>query len=160
MRASASAGARAALKIGVIGERADLTYDYAYLGAGPRDARAIRRSPAGESCQRQIWLVGQGALARPDGAAVLAAVAKAALSTGAIVDGWNGFSVLHTAAARVGGLDIGFVPGEGGLAAAAMAKGGVDVLFLLGADEIEVEPGAVRGLSSAPMATAAHIVPT
>jgi NADH-quinone oxidoreductase subunit G len=91
--------------------------------------------------QRQIWLVGQGALARPDGAAILSAVAKAAVSTGALVEGWNGFSVLHTAAARVGGLDIGFVPGEGGLAAATMADGGVDLLFLLGADEIDVEPG-------------------
>jgi len=91
--------------------------------------------------QRQIWLVGQGALTGPDGAAILSAVARAAVSTGALADGWNGFSVLHTAAARVGGLDIGFVPGIGGLTAAAMADGGVDVLFLLGADEIEVEPG-------------------
>jgi NADH-quinone oxidoreductase subunit G len=129
------------LKIGVIGEHADLTYDYAYLGAGPETlARFADHPPA--RLNRQIWLVGQGALARPDGAAVLSAVAKAAVSTGAIVDGWNGFSVLHTAAARVGGLDIGFVPGESGLTAAAMASGGVDVLFLLGADEIEVESRA------------------
>jgi NADH-quinone oxidoreductase subunit G len=73
---------------------------------------------------------------------VLSAVAKAAASTCALVDGWNGFSVLHTAAARVGGLDIGFVPGDNALPAAAMASGGVDVLFLLGADEIEVESRA------------------
>jgi NADH-quinone oxidoreductase subunit G len=130
-----------ALKIGVIGERADLTYDYAYLGAGPETlARFAEHPPARLS--RQIWLVGQGALARPDGAAVLSAVARAAVSTGALTDGWNGFSVLHTAAARVGGLDIGFVPGDSGLTAAAMASGGVDVLFLLGADEIEVESRA------------------
>jgi NADH-quinone oxidoreductase subunit G len=127
------------IKIGVIGERADLTYDYAYLGAGPETlATFMDHAPA--SLQRQIWLVGQGALARPDGAAILSTVAKAAVATGALIDGWNGFSVLHTAAARVGGLDIGFVPGAGGLNAAAMAEGGVDVLFLLGADEIEVEP--------------------
>jgi NADH-quinone oxidoreductase subunit G len=50
--------------------------------------------------------------------------------------------VLHTAAARVGGLDLGFVPGPGGLDALAMARGGVDVLFNLGADEIEIAPGA------------------
>jgi NADH-quinone oxidoreductase subunit G len=51
--------------------------------------------------------------------------------------------VLHHAASRVGGLDIGFVPGEGGLEAAKMAAaGGLDVVFLLGADEIEVAPGA------------------
>jgi NADH-quinone oxidoreductase subunit G len=73
---------------------------------------------------------------------VLAAVARAAVSTGALADRWNGFSVLHTAAARVGGLDIGFVPGDSGLTAAAMASGGVDVLFLLGADELEVESRA------------------
>ena len=58
-------------------------------------------------------------------------------------EGWNGFCVLHTAASRVGALELGFVPGEGGLNAAAMAKpGALDVLFLLGADEIDVPPGA------------------
>ena len=129
------------LKIGVIGERADLTYDYAYLGAGT-DTLASFTNHAPASLRRQIWLVGQGALARRDGAAVLSAVAKAAVSTGALAEGWNGFSVLHTAASRVGGLDIGFVPGPGGINAAAMAGGGVDVLFLLGADEIAVDPGA------------------
>ena len=51
--------------------------------------------------------------------------------------------MLHGAAARVGGLDVGFVPGEGGQAAAAMANAGaLDVLFLLGADEVDVAPGA------------------
>jgi NADH-quinone oxidoreductase subunit G len=128
------------LKIGVIGERADLTYDYTYLGAGTETLAAfLDHKPA--DLKRQIWLVGQGALTRPDGVAVLSGVAKAAAATGALVVGWNGFSVLHTAAARVGGLDIGFVPGANGLAAAAMAQGGVDLLFLLAADEIEVEPG-------------------
>ena len=60
-------------------------------------------------------LVGQGALARADGAAVLSLAAKLAHGLGAVKDGWNGFGVLHTAAARVGGLDLGFVPGEGAL---------------------------------------------
>jgi NADH-quinone oxidoreductase subunit G len=51
--------------------------------------------------------------------------------------------MLHTAAARVGALDIGFVPGQGGKTATAMAKGGaLDVLFNLGADEIDIAPGA------------------
>ncbi len=85
-------------------------------------------------------IVGQGALARADGAAVLAA---ALAELGAIEGGGTGFGVLHTAAARVGGLDLGFVPGAGGLDAAAMAgAGALDVLFLLGADEIDVAPGA------------------
>jgi NADH-quinone oxidoreductase subunit G len=69
--------------------------------------------------------------------------AKAAVSVGAIKDGWNGFSILHTAAARVGALDIGFVPGQGGKSATEMAKSGaVDVLFNLGADEIDIADGA------------------
>jgi NADH-quinone oxidoreductase subunit G len=130
------------LKIGVIGEKADLTYDYAYLGAGPETlATFVNHDKA--KLERQLWLIGQGALARPDGAAILAMAAKAAVSVGAIKDGWNGFSVLHTAASRVGGLDIGFVPAAGGLSATQMARAGaLDVLFNLGADEIEIAPGA------------------
>jgi NADH-quinone oxidoreductase subunit G len=130
------------LKIGVIGEKADLTYDYAYLGAGPETlADFVNHPPA--KLERQIWLIGQGALARPDGAAILSMAAKAAVSVGVIKDGWNGFSVLHTAAARVGALDIGFVPDAGGKSATEMAKAGaLDLVFLLGADEIDIAPGA------------------
>jgi NADH-quinone oxidoreductase subunit G len=58
-----------------------------------------------------------------------------------VKDGWNGFGVLHTAAARVGGLDVGCVPERGGLATPAMLEaaraGNLDVLVLLGADEID-----------------------
>jgi NADH-quinone oxidoreductase subunit G len=130
------------LKIGVIGEKADLTYDYAYLGAGP-ETLATFVNHAKAPLERQLWLIGQGVLARPDGAALLAMAAKAAVSVGAIKDGWNGFSVLHTAASRVGGLDIGFAPGQGGLSATQMAKAGaLDLLFNLGADEIEIADGA------------------
>jgi NADH-quinone oxidoreductase subunit G len=130
------------VKIGVIGEKADLTYDYAYLGAGP-ETLATFVNHAKAPLERQLWLIGQGALARPDGAAILAMAAKAAAAVGAIKDGWNGFSILHTAASRVGGLDVGFVPGAGGHSAAQMAKAGaLDVLFSLGADEIDIAPGA------------------
>jgi NADH-quinone oxidoreductase subunit G len=129
------------LKIGLIGEKTDLTYDYTYLGAGP-ETLATFADHAPAKLERQIWLVGQGALARPDGQACLSLAAKAALSVGALKDGWNGFGVLHTASARVGALDLGFVPGSGGLVAAHMAAtGALDVLFLLGADEIDVAPG-------------------
>jgi NADH-quinone oxidoreductase subunit G len=48
---------------------------------------------------------------------------------------WHGFNVLHTAAARVGGLDLGFLPGPGGKNFGQMMGGGIDVLWLLGADE-------------------------
>jgi NADH-quinone oxidoreductase subunit G len=124
-------------RIGVIGEKADLTYKYDYLGAGPDTLASVDFG----GLAKPIVLIGQGALARADGQAVLSLAAKAALKAGAIKDGWNGFGILHTAASRVGALDIGFVPGAGGLDARKMSGGGTDVLFLLGADEIEVDPG-------------------
>ena len=120
--------------IAMIGEKVDLTFSYDYWGAGPDTlADAGNRQFAGGA--KPMIIVGQGALAREDGLAVLAQAAQLAARIGGT------FNVLHTAAARVGGLDIGFVPGEGGLDAAAMAKGGVDVLFNLGADEIDIASG-------------------
>jgi NADH-quinone oxidoreductase subunit G len=128
--------------IGLIGEKADLTYDYDYLGAGPGSLQHFvdnNKTPA----KKRIVLLGQGALTRPDGAAVLALAALAAQKHGGLADGWNGFSVLHTAAARAGALDLGFAPGAGGLDAQAMAKmGALDLVFNLGADEIDIGPGA------------------
>jgi len=134
--------------IGLIGERVDLTYPYEYLGAGAgtlSDLVAGRNEFAKilKAAERPLLLLGAGALARQDGAAIAALAAKAAVELGVVKDGWNGFSVLHGAASRVGALDIGFVPGEGALRAVEMAAfGTLDVLFLLGADEIEVAPGA------------------
>lgn len=128
--------------ISVIGEEADLTYDYDYLGAGPDAlARFVESAPTGAA--KRLVLIGQGALARPDGRAILALAAQATKKHGGLSDGWNGFSVLHTAASRVGALDLGFTPGQGGLDAADIAKAGaLDLVFNLGADEIAIEPGA------------------
>ena len=127
--------------IGLIGEKVDLTYEYGHFGAGPESiAEFLSKAP--KDLAKPMIIVGQAALTRPDGAAILAATAKAALEIGAVKDGWNGFNVLHTAAARVGGLDIGFVPGEGAHCATAMTNGGSELLFNLGADEIDVAPGA------------------
>ena len=61
-----------------------------------------------------MLIIGTGALRRKDGAAILAAARALAESAGMVRDGWNGFNVLHLAASRVGGLDLGFVPGQGG----------------------------------------------
>ncbi len=109
--------------------------------APTRSRRFAEHPPA--RMEQPLFLVGQGALARPDGLAILSLAAKAAASLGVVKDGWNGFAILHTAAARVGGLDLGFVPGAGGLDAAGMAQpGALDVIFNLGADEIDIAPGA------------------
>jgi NADH-quinone oxidoreductase subunit G len=131
----------------LIGENVNLTYPYEYLGAGPETLSELAAGRIGfierlREAKRPLIIVGPGALNRPDGLAVLASAAALAREVGAVAEGWNGFSVLHTAASRVGALDLGFVPGEGGLTAREMAQGGVDVLFNLGADEIEIAPGA------------------
>ena len=126
--------------IAMIGERADLSYPATYLGAGPDSLDAIAFP---ESAQKPMFIIGQGALNRPDGAALLSRLAELALAKGVVKDGWNGFCVLHTEAGAVGALDIGFVPGETGLDTAAMLKAGaLDVLFNLGADEVDVPAGA------------------
>ena len=131
------------LKLGVIGEQADLSYPYTYLGAGPETLASLLKEPRDEAVKKPMIIIGQGALNRPDGAAILAMAADLAVKQGAIAEGWNGFSVLHTEAALVGALDLGFVPGEGGLDTVAMLKpGALDVLFNLGADEIDIPAGA------------------
>ena len=136
---------RGGLNVGAIGPEADLTFPYEHLGDGPESLAALA---AGEhpfadvlkAAERPMMIVGMGALTRPDGAAVLAQARALAEATGMIADGWNGFNVLHTAAARVGGLDLGFVPGEGGRDTAAICEGAgsgaIRLLYLLGADEL------------------------
>ncbi|MBI1338690.1 NADH-quinone oxidoreductase subunit G [bacterium] len=140
------------LPIFVVGERADLTYDFAYVGAGPESLSAIAPgSDAFEtlrSAKRPMVIVGQGALARTDGAAVLHAASAIAAAVGAFqpvsgdAGGWNGFNVLHTAAGRVGGLDLGFLPSAGGRDAAGMVRalksGDLKTLILLDADETDL----------------------
>lgn len=132
---------RGKFPIGVIGEHADLRYSYDYLGAGPETLADIVSGSHSfadvlKNAQKPMIIIGQGALIREDGAAVLANAAKLAGAVGVVKDGWNGFAVLHTAASRVGGLDLGFVPGAKGVNAAAMLSS-MDVLFLLGADELD-----------------------
>ncbi|WP_276118579.1 NADH-quinone oxidoreductase subunit NuoG [Pararhizobium qamdonense] len=127
--------------IGVIGEQAELRYSYDYLGAGT-DTLSELVSGKGkffsvlQNAKRPMIIIGQGAISGGNGASVLASAAKLAGAIGAVTEDWNGFAVLHTAASRVGGLDLGFVPGEGGKTAAEMLTG-TDVLFLLGADEMD-----------------------
>ena len=132
---------KGAFPIGLIGERLDLTYPYEYLGAGPDTLGELPQAFAETfgKAEKPLVIVGQGALTRADGSAVLARAAELA---GAMA-GWRGLSILHTAAARVGGLDLGFVPGASGLDAAGMAgAGALDVIFNLGADEVAIETGA------------------
>ena len=120
-------------QIGLIGEAADLTYEYAHVGTD----RAVLAGLIGKNYGAvleapSIVIVGQGALTGADGAAVLSQAMKLAEETG------SKFMVLHTAAGRVGALDIG-ATAEGGIEA---ALDGADVVFNLGADEIDIAAGA------------------
>ncbi|MCY1707647.1 NADH-quinone oxidoreductase subunit NuoG [Pannonibacter sp. SL95] len=132
------------VEVNIIGQNADLTYPATYRGAGPDTLAALIDDASFlAGAKKPLIIVGQGAINRPDGAAVLALAAKLAESRGAVRADWNGFSVLHTEAAQVGALDIGFVPGEGGLTTGQiLAENSLDVLFLLGVDEIQIPAGA------------------
>ena len=119
--------------VGLIGQAADLTYEYDHMGDDRAALAAAVASPSkamreGES----LVIVGQGAIREADGAAVLGAAMQLAEATG------SKLLVLHTAASRVGAMDINAVT-EGGLAAATE---GADVIYNLGADEVEIEAGA------------------
>jgi NADH-quinone oxidoreductase subunit G len=140
------------MPIAVIGDHADLTYAYDYLGD---DISALADVAAGKgfgeklkAAKKPLVIVGEGAVShgyawsKQIGRDVIALASKAA-TMGEIAEGWNGFALLHNAASRVGGIDIGFVPHNGGVCSAdqvkAAGEGKLDVLFLLGADEYDTK---------------------
>lgn len=135
------------LKVGVVGPREDLTYDYDYLGAGPETLNEIASGSHAfaktlKQAERPMLILGMGALAREDGVAVMGTARRVAEAAGMVKDGWNGFNVLQTAAARVGGLDIGFAPGVGGRDTRSILAGAeageIAFVYLLGADEVDM----------------------
>ncbi len=136
-------------RLASIGPATDLTYPYDWLGASLKaiDDAAREGSPVLtmlRKASRPLIIVGQAALNHAAGESVLFKAAEIAAKAmqGKDAFGWHPFSVLHTSAALVGGLDIGFLPGEGGLDLAGMlegaASGDIEVLYLLGADEFDV----------------------
>ncbi|SLN30586.1 NADH-quinone oxidoreductase chain 3 [Aquimixticola soesokkakensis] len=119
-------------EIGLVGEAVDLTYDYAHVGT---DRAALvdlnKKTFGGVLDVPSLIIVGQAALQEADGAAVLSQAMKLAEATK------SKLMILHTAAARVGAMDVGAVT-EGGLTAALE---GADVVYNLGADEVEIAAG-------------------
>ncbi|MSO68858.1 MAG: NADH-quinone oxidoreductase subunit G [Alphaproteobacteria bacterium] len=137
---------RGGFAIGLIGEPRDLTYKYNHLGVGPQALAELANGRHAfaetlKGAKAPMLILGQGALVRSDGGQILAAARQIAGDLGFVRDGWNGFNVLHSAAARVGGLDLGFVPGADGRDVAGILEGAqsgvIDVVYLLGADEID-----------------------
>jgi len=133
-------------RVGLIGVGGDLTYPYTHLGEGPQGLSDLGAfADVLKNAQRPMIIVGSGVLARKDGGAIAAALGKIGVQR----EGWNGFNVLHTGAARVGGLDLGFTPGAGGQSATQMLDGGCDTLLLLGVDEVALpQAGTVIYLGS------------
>jgi NADH-quinone oxidoreductase subunit G len=138
------------LKVGLVGVEADLTYRYDHLGndAALLESIAAGKHPFAEvlkTANNPMLILGMGALARNDGKVILGSARKIANNFGLIDEnaGWNGFNVLHTAGARVGGMDVGFLPGESGRDLAGILEGAqsgeIEVLYLLGADEIDTQ---------------------
>ena len=115
----------------LVGQAVDLTYDYALIGA---DRAALANlSKTAKSARAPLFIIGMGALMEADGAAVLGHAMALAEDTG------GKLMVLHTAASRVGMLDIDATC-EGGVSA---ALGSAEVVFNLGADEVEIAAGPV-----------------
>jgi NADH-quinone oxidoreductase subunit G len=123
--------------VGVIGEKADLSYEYIHLGNGPETlAKLGNFAEVLKSAKKPLIILGQGAIARADGVAVLSLAAKTAQDLGVVKDGWNGFCVLHTAAARAGALEVCALPTvPGGKSTAEILDGSMEAIWLLGADE-------------------------
>ncbi|MCQ4160132.1 NADH-quinone oxidoreductase subunit NuoG [Roseomonas sp. GC11] len=128
------------LKVAYIGPKGlNLTYKAEHLGDGPEALAALLAGQGAfaevlKGAQKPMILLGRAATARPDGAAVLAAAWELAQRSGALTPEWHGFNLLHLFGGQVGALEAGFVPGPGGLDLAGMLGGGVDALWLLGAD--------------------------
>ncbi|MCE2574868.1 NADH-quinone oxidoreductase subunit NuoG [Komagataeibacter sp. FNDCR2] len=139
------AAGRGGFPIAMIGApNADPTYAAEVLGNGPDTLAALAagKLPFADvlaKAKKPMIIVGHGALTRPDGQAIARACWELAAQVGAITPDWHGFNVLHVAASRVAGLDLGFLPGPKGRDVAGMLKGGVDVLWLLGADEFPTD---------------------
>lgn len=128
-------------KAALVGEAVDLTFGCEHLGETADILAAIAGgthpfADVLKSAEKPMLILGQGALTRADSPAILEVAKQIADKYGLVSGEWNGFNVLHTAAARVGGLEMGFVPAKGGLDVSAVENGEAEVVYLLGADEL------------------------
>ena len=127
---------RAGANVFAIGPETDLTYNVTWLGD---DLSLLAKLPkaaadAFANAQRPAVIVGGAALKAEGGQAAALGLVQ---SLDLIRDGWNGFNVLHTAAARTGGLMLGYAR-AGGMA--SLAEAAPKLLLLLGADEADLAP--------------------
>ncbi|MEI8394620.1 MAG: NADH-quinone oxidoreductase subunit NuoG [Rhodospirillaceae bacterium] len=134
------------LQVALVGDPVKLTYTYSHLGTEPGVLSQIIAgthpfSAVMKVAKNPMLVLGAGVLSRDDGPALQAAARAIAESFDMVREGWNGFNVLHLAASRVGGLDLGILPGPQGRDTRGILEGvksgEIEVLYLLGADEID-----------------------
>jgi len=128
-------------RVAYIGEPVDLSYKAEHLAWHGQNFHQMGTAflDAFNAAAKPMVIVGQGVLNRDDTPRILKSIGE--LFSAAVKDGWNGFSVLHIAASRVAGLDMGFLPGAGGKTARDMLGGGMETLVLLGVDEVALPSG-------------------
>lgn len=140
---------RGEFSIGLIGEKIDLTYPYVHIGT---DAKALEDLLKGnhpfsqmlKDAKHPIIILGNAVLKRADAQSIQHTILAYLSQIGGIREDWIGYNILHTAASRVAALDMGFYPkkekhGIEGMKKAAQ-KGSLKVLYLLDADEVDLEP--------------------
>src|SRR3990167_3106961 len=136
------------LPVASIGPSHPLGYPVNDLGNDPLILEKILKGKhplcsALKAAKKPMLILGQGALRREDGNVVLGLVREIAEKYGFVQKSWNGFNVLQTAASRVGGLDLSFLPGPKGYGTKkileAVKKKKIEVVYLLAADEIDVK---------------------
>lgn len=132
------------LRVAALGTPHDQTYAIEWLGEDYSALKSLKTARSGfakslKDAKNPMVIVGAAALRGAAGASVLKAAADLAEKVGAVSDDWQGFGVLQLAASRVGGLDLGCVPGDGGLSTdEILAKAGeLDLVYLLAADELD-----------------------
>jgi len=125
--------AKRGASIFAIGEEVNLTYpvqwlgnDLALLGGLPQAAR-----DAFGKAERPALILGGGGLKAGAQGATLGLIDP----LGLIKDGWNGYNVVHLAAARMGTLMLGYGQ-KGGVA--DLVNAAPKLLFLLGADDVDL----------------------
>jgi NADH-quinone oxidoreductase subunit G len=130
------------MQVATIGHKLDLTYPSRHLGDNPWILRQLADGSHPyvktlAQANKLLLIIGTEAFCRPDYEAVLYNAKRLAQNFNVITSDWNGYNVLNTAAARVGGFDIGFLPGSPTINAHQIASN-MDILFLLGADELDL----------------------
>ncbi|GMH45116.1 hypothetical protein BSKO_13073 [Bryopsis sp. KO-2023] len=119
-------------RVGVIGEKVDLTYLYDHLGDNPEALDACKSGPVMDALKgssKPMIIVGAGVLRRKDRDAVLTSINEIVSTSGAVKEGWNGYNVMHDVASRVAAMDLGIVPSH------TENKTPAKFVYLLGSDD-------------------------